>query len=71
MDGYQIRRLLAREKIKVNDIAEFFGVSHSAVSQVIHGKGKSHRISDAIAQFVGRPISELWPEDQTQTKESP
>jgi transcriptional regulator with XRE-family HTH domain len=70
MDGYQIRRLLAKEKIKVNDIAGLFEVSHSAVSQVIHGRKKSSRISEAISIFVDRPISDLWP-DNPPTHSSP
>lgn len=62
MNGYMIRRHMAEKNIKVNDIARKLGVTHVAVSKVIHGRAKSARVMSAIAEAIERPIAELWPE---------
>lgn len=62
MNGYTIRIQMAEKNIKVNDIARKLGVTHVAVSKVIHGRAKSARVMSAIADAVGKPISELWPD---------
>jgi predicted transcriptional regulator len=64
MKGYIIRQMLADNKIKVNDIAKQLGVSHVAVSKVIHGKSRSNRVSNAIAAAVNKPVADLWPEEE-------
>jgi predicted transcriptional regulator len=64
MKGYIIRQMLADNKIKVNDIAKQLGVSHVAVSKVIHGKSRSNRVSNAIAKAVNKSVSDLWPEEE-------
>jgi len=61
MDGYKIISLLKRQKINVKDIASNLGVSGPAVSMVIHGHYASRRISQAIADAIGRPLAEVFP----------
>lgn len=70
MNGSDIRQLMKNKCIKVNDIARMLNVSHVAVSNVIHGKNKSARISEAVSMAVGKPVSELWPDEQSTTQEA-
>lgn len=42
-------------------IAERFNVSCNAVSSVIHGRMKSHRLANAISKITGIPVNSLWP----------
>jgi len=70
MKGSDIRQLMKDKNIKVNDIARMFNVTHVAVSNVIHGKNKSARISEAIATAIDLPVSELWPDDQPAVQEA-
>ncbi|MNL39226.1 hypothetical protein D3C87_1614920 [compost metagenome] len=42
-------------------IAAELHVSRMAVSHIIHGRGKSRRIADHIAELVAIPLSDLWP----------
>ncbi len=44
-------------------IARRLGVDRSAVSHTIAGRKRSARIRRAIAEAVGQPVSELWPEE--------
>ena len=69
MKGYFIRQLLADRKIKVNDIAHGLGVSQAAVSRVIHGQTRSTRVQGAIAEAIGKPVEEVFPENP-ETKEA-
>lgn len=43
-------------------IAEKVGVTQTAVWNVINGKSKSKAIEQAIAEVIGVPVSEIWPE---------
>jgi predicted transcriptional regulator len=63
MKGYNIRQIMADNKVKVTDIAKDMDVTHVAVSNVIHGKSKSARIQRHIATKLNRPVSDLWPEE--------
>lgn len=45
-------------------IAASLGVGSVAVNNVIHGRGSSKRIEQAIADAVGKPVSELFPDRQ-------
>lgn len=62
MKGYIIRQEMAEKSIKVNDIAQLLGVTHVAVSKVIHGRGRSARVEDAIATAIGKPVAEVFPD---------
>lgn len=43
-------------------VADGLGVTRTAVAHVITGKTKSQRIRARLAQVIGKPIDELWPE---------
>ena len=61
MNGYEIVYRLKQRGIKVKSIATQLGVSGPAVSQVIHGKYSSSRVSQAIADAIGLPLEEVFP----------
>lgn len=42
-------------------IAREFGRSPMAVWNVIHGRTKSRKIADRIAEITGLPLRKLWP----------
>ncbi|ADW16415.1 putative transcriptional regulator, Nlp [Desulfobulbus propionicus DSM 2032] len=65
MKGYILRQHMADSGIKVIDIASTLGVTHAAVSRCIHGQTKSLRIRKAIADAIGKPINEVFPEATT------
>lgn len=64
-----IKALLKQKGIKQKDIAEMLAIKPASVSEVVGLRRKNPRIRKAISMAVGRPVSELWPEDQTQSKE--
>lgn len=64
MKGYEIRQIMKDRGISVSGIAKKVGVTSPSVSQVIHGKIRSHRISKAIAEDTGKEISDLWPDQE-------
>ena len=43
-------------------VADGLGVTRTAVAHVITGKAKSRRIRARLAQVIGKPEAELWPE---------
>ena len=65
MEGYQIRAAMLAKNISVTSIAKKLGIAVPNISQVIHGDKKTPRIRKAIADAVGIPISELWPESES------
>lgn len=46
----------------VKQIAQKMGVTSPTVSQVIYGLRPNPRIRRAIAEAVGKSVSELWPD---------
>lgn len=63
MKASDIRAELVRRNITVTSIAKKTGVSTPAVSQVIYSVRGTHRIRQAIAEAIGRPVSEVFPEN--------
>ena len=61
MKGFIIRQLMADKKVSVKMIAEKTGTSSQAVSLVIHGKSTSRRVSQAVADAIGKPLEEVFP----------
>lgn len=55
-----IRGLLAMNKVTFRSIGKSIGVTHSCVSHVLHGRGKSHRVQQAVAAALCLPFEELW-----------
>ena len=54
MDAVQIKIELLKRGIKQADIARRLGVSRSAVSHVISGRGRSARIEKYIRRLIAR-----------------
>ncbi len=42
-------------------IADELEVAQSSVAQTIAGRIRSSRIQQRIAQIIGRPVAEIWP----------
>jgi gp16 family phage-associated protein len=61
MHPEQIKAEIRMKGTTPSAIADELGVSRTTVSQVISGKGVSHRISAHIAAVIGLPVSTLWP----------
>jgi lambda repressor-like predicted transcriptional regulator len=51
-------------------IARALNVSPASVNDVITGKTVSARIREAIAEAIGRPVEEIWPEAKPATQEA-
>lgn len=61
MDPISIRALIKKRGATIAAIAASLKCSEAAVRGVIDGNSKSRRIARRIADFIGRPIDELWP----------
>lgn len=61
MHPADIRAALIKAGSNQAGIARQLGVSHNAVSLVVHGSTKSARIARAIAKATGISIHTLWP----------
>jgi lambda repressor-like predicted transcriptional regulator len=55
-----VRGLLTMHKITFRSIGKSLGISHSCVSHVLHGRGKSRRVLQAVADALGMTFEELW-----------
>lgn len=63
MNAKEIVREMRKNKVTGKQIAENLGVSPPFVSQVINGHRPTHRVREAIASSINKPVSDLWPED--------
>jgi predicted transcriptional regulator len=61
-----IKKSLAAKKVTQTDIAKMLGVTPAAVHYVVSGKRRNPRIRLALSMATGRPVSELWPEDNAE-----
>ena len=59
-----IKTAMKQNGVKQKHIAAMENVSIPAVNQVVWNVRKTPRIRQAIADAVGIPISELWPQEQ-------
>ncbi len=60
----KIDRLKKDHNVTNRQIAKARGVSEVWVSYVIHGKGESKPLKEAIAQALGVSIEEIFPESR-------
>jgi transcriptional regulator with XRE-family HTH domain len=63
----RIKAELVLAGISQTEIANLLGVKAPAVNAVVCGRRSVPRIMAAIADAVGRPVSDLWPEEQKNT----
>jgi len=54
------RGLLRMHKIRSRDIANQIGVHESVICHVLAGRGKSHRVQQAIAEALDMSFEDLW-----------
>ncbi len=54
------RGLLRMHHIRSRDIAKRIGVHESIVCHVLAGRGKSHRVQQAIADALNMSFEDLW-----------
>jgi len=66
METYEIKAAIIGKGKQIKDLANTEGVTSSAVSQVIKGKTRSKKLRRAIAAVIGKPVSEIWPENTTE-----
>jgi len=57
-----IRAELIKRGIKSTDLATDQKVTPQFISNVIHGHKANLRIRQAIAEAIGRPVHEIWPD---------
>jgi hypothetical protein len=60
----EIKAFMALADVKGVDIARSLGVTPTWVSLVLRGHKRSARVQGAIAAAVGKPVEELWPDEE-------
>jgi len=63
MTPIEIKIELLRVGVNQNQIAKKVGTAPTLVSQVIYGIRPTRRVRQAIADAIGKPIEQLWPEE--------
>ena len=53
----------------ITDFAEEHGYTKQAFYDVIKGRTKTKHLRELISETTGKPVSELWPEDQPKPEE--
>lgn len=62
MTGLDRKAELIRNSKRQSDIARALGVSSTAVSDVVSGRSRSARIEQAVAEAIGRPVEDVFPQ---------
>ncbi|MFC2588546.1 MAG: transcriptional regulator [Ottowia sp.] len=65
MHPEQIKAELRMAGVTLAAIADELGLSRTTVSQVLHGKSVSARISTRISEVLGKPVATIWPKHRT------
>lgn len=61
MHPADINAALLKKGTNQTIISESLGISHVAVSHVIHGRSTSQRIAEAVSKATGISVAKLWP----------
>jgi len=61
----KINRLLKAAGVKQKDIAAKIGVTPQFVNSVVRGRRNTPKVAQAIAEAIGKSVSELWPDQAT------
>lgn len=67
MESKQILREMKERGFEQTLLALALGKSPSLISKVIHRKAKSYSVALAIAKLIELPISQVFPEYQSQS----
>jgi len=62
VDAIEITYRLKRLGKTQTQIARELGIGQGVVSNVIHDRATAHAVASYIAELLGSPIEELWPE---------
>ena len=62
MKPNEIRAEMMRRQISVTSIAKRLGMKQPTISQVIYGVRSTATIRQAIADAIGKEVTEIWPE---------
>ena len=65
MHPEQIKAAMRIAGVSPSALCDELWVAASSVSQAISGHIKSQRIQGRIAQIIGKPVSEIWPNQIT------
>lgn len=71
MTNREIKARLILRGITMTEIARSLNVTHAAVSRVISGRDATPRIRQAVAQAIGVPVEEIWPDMATDATRRP
>ncbi len=63
MNKAEIKRYLKIAGVKQKEIAEKCGVTPQFVNQVVSGRRTTLSVVSAIADAIGRPVSEVFPDN--------
>ena len=64
MQPHEIRSALVLAQLKPQEIAWKFRKSAALVHHVINGVRKNQQIREEISNAIGKPIAEIWPDQQ-------
>lgn len=70
METRIIKADLIIKGVTQTSIAKSLDVSVASVNDVISGKRSTPRIRLAIAEAIGKPVSEIWPAAKTNKEEA-
>ncbi|MGV0961836.1 MAG: helix-turn-helix domain-containing protein [Limnohabitans sp.] len=70
MKGHEITYLIKQSGHTVTQIAKYIGIKQPTVTQVIYGIRATPKVRKAIADAIGKPVSEIWPDNKTPPKEA-
>lgn len=62
MKPYEIRAALILAQVPMKELGKCLGVSPQHVGNVISGRRKTPRIRAAVAEAIGKQVSEIWPD---------
>lgn len=62
MKPNEIRAGLMLAEVRINALAKKLQLSTAAVHQVINGDRPNARIRTALAEAIGKPVAEIWPD---------
>lgn len=63
MNPIEIKILMIRAGITQADIGRKLGLSRAFINQVVLGHRPTKQVKQAIAEAVGKPVEDLWPEE--------
>lgn len=63
MQPTEIRAHLLMKGKTMAEFAKLHGTSKANIHHIVYGRTKTHKYRKAIAEFIGKKISEIWPDE--------